>query len=218
MLPAPGEPAPPGTTFFVSTRQQASSSGSNAFGPPSALLPRPPQILSTTDFKAVLGSPGSKAVIESVVRHLKLFGIKDVYHWACVCRQTWEVVSSDAQTWLDLYVSNDPIVTPEVRKRLTLETYCNHSEQINIQRCTLKQSVWMRTCCLLYSKPQLVLLYSGKDPIVLRRLGQPEAASEIVNLGINYHLEDYLDDEEKRFVTEFPQVFQVSVISAGYIQ
>ncbi len=41
---------------------------------------------------------------------------------------------------------------------------------------------------------------------MVRRLGQPEAAAQYIHLGINYHLDSYLDDDEARFSMEFPQV------------
>lgn len=62
---------------------------------------------------------------------------------------------------------------------------------------------------LLHSKPQLVLAIGGKDPIIVRRLGEPEDATVHIHLGMNYHLDSYLDEDDKRFAIEFPQIFQV---------
>lgn len=50
----------------------------------------------------------------------------------------------------------------------------------------------------------------GCDPVIVRRLGQPEQEAVVVNhLGINYHLDSYLDEDMQRFAVEFPQCFQV---------
>ena len=56
----------------------------------------------------------------------------------------------------------------------------------------------------------------GRDPVIIRRLGEPESQSVVVNLGLNYHLDSYLDEDQQRFAAEFPQCFQVcSVVEAG---
>lgn len=70
-------------------------------------------------------------------------------------------------------------------------------------------TAWLRSCTLLYTKPRLVLVMGGRDPVIIRRLGQPEDESVVVNLGLNYHLDSYLDEDMKRFAVEFPQCFQV---------
>jgi hypothetical protein len=49
----------------------------------------------------------------------------------------------------------------------------------------------------------------GKDPVIVRRLGQQEDESAVINLGLNYHLDSYLDEDMQRFAVEFPQCFQV---------
>lgn len=43
----------------------------------------------------------------------------------------------------------------------------------------------------------------------MRRLGESEEDAVQLNLGLNYHLDSYLDEDSKRFAEEFPQVFQV---------
>jgi hypothetical protein len=68
---------------------------------------------------------------------------------------------------------------------------------------------WLRSCTLLYSKPRMVLVMGGKDPVIVRRLGQHEDEAVVTNLGLNYHLDSYLDEDSKRFAAEFPQCFQV---------
>ena len=49
----------------------------------------------------------------------------------------------------------------------------------------------------------------GRDPVIVRRLGQHEDETVVLNLGLNYHLDSYLDEDSKRFAAEFPQCFQV---------
>ena len=51
----------------------------------------------------------------------------------------------------------------------------------------------------------------GRDPVIIRRLGQAEQDAVVVNLGVNYHLDSYLDEDMKRFAVEFPQCFQVGL-------
>jgi hypothetical protein len=79
----------------------------------------------------------------------------------------------------------------------------------------LLHAVWLRSCTLLYSKPRMVLVMGGCDPIITRRLGQPQDESVVINLGLNYHLDSYLDEDSKRFAEEFPQCFQVSPLWKG---
>lgn len=43
----------------------------------------------------------------------------------------------------------------------------------------------------------------------MRRLGEPEGSAVKLKLGLNYHLDSYLDEDSKRFAAEFPQIFQV---------
>lgn len=89
-------------------------------------------------------------------------------------------------------------------KRLTTELlYHTHASS------GLVQSAWLRCCTLIYSKPRLILVFGGRDPIVVRRLGESEDTAEHLNLGLNYHLDSYLDEDSKRFSEEFPQIFQV---------
>jgi hypothetical protein len=78
-----------------------------------------------------------------------------------------------------------------------------------LPRSGLQHSAWLRCCTLLHAKPRLVLLFAGRDPVILRRLGDAEEDAITLNLGLNYHLDSYLDEDSKRFATEFPQVFQV---------
>jgi hypothetical protein len=78
-----------------------------------------------------------------------------------------------------------------------------------LPRSGLQHSAWLRCCTLLYSKPRLVLLFAGRDPVILRRLGDAEDDAITLNLGLNYHLDSYLDEDSRRFAAEFPQVFQV---------
>jgi hypothetical protein len=81
-----------------------------------------------------------------------------------------------------------------------------------LPRSGLQQSAWLRCCTLLYSKPRLVLLFAGRDPVILRRLGDAEEDAITLNLGLNYHLDSYLDEDSRRFAAEFPQVFQVGTV------
>lgn len=137
--------------------------------------------------------------------------IADIYHLARCSKSTWEVLSTDHEFWRDLYLATDPITRAEeqveLRKKLRSPKYYNKL-LVTHQRTGLTQSVWLSTCLLLHRKPRLILVLAGKDPIIVRRLGQRESEAVKFYLSINYHLDNYLDDDEKRFAFEFPQVFQ----------
>lgn len=102
------------------------------------------------------------------------------------------------------------------RKRLLKDSYTQRltTDLLNhtLHRSGLVQSAWLRCCTLLYSKPRLILVFAGRDPIVVRRLGEPEDSAVRSNLGLNYHLDSYLDEDNKRFAEEFPQIFQVTLL------
>jgi hypothetical protein len=78
-----------------------------------------------------------------------------------------------------------------------------------LPRSKLQHSAWLRCSTLLHSKPRLILLFAGRDPVIMRRLGESEDKAITLNLGLNYHLDSYLDEDSRRFAAEFPQVFQV---------
>lgn len=134
--------------------------------------------------------------------------IRDVMNFAVSTKPVWLALSTNVSLWRGLYLTNDPLLSQELRKRMTSEKYCVQTEVITLKRSALVESVWLRACCLLYRKPKLVLVLGGKDPVVVRRLGQPESSAKRVTLGINYHLDSYLDEDEQRFAEEFPNLFQ----------
>uniref|UniRef100_A0A383V5G0 Uncharacterized protein n=1 Tax=Tetradesmus obliquus TaxID=3088 RepID=A0A383V5G0_TETOB len=127
-----------------------------------------------------------------------------------VNKALWGELACDHKLWRGVYLDNDPLVTPEIRKRMLRDFYTRGLPSIthSLPRSGLQHSAWLRCCCLLHSKPRLVLLLAGRDPVVLRRLGESEDDVITLNLGLNYHLDSYLDEDSRRFAAEFPQVFQ----------
>jgi len=106
----------------------------------------------------------------------------------------------------ELCVSKHTKPLPRMPHGTHADAVCSHAV-LPIPVCALV--AWLRSCTLLYTKPRLVLVMGGRDPVIVRRLGQPEDESVVVNLGLNYHLDSYLDEDMKRFAVEFPQCFQV---------
>lgn len=142
-----------------------------------------------------------------VVKLLKP-NIRDLFNLARSCKLTWGILACNADLWREVYLDNDPLITAEIRKRLLRDKYTSHPPLLPVKRTQLQQSVWLRTCTLLYRKPNLLLVLAGKDPVVVRKLGSPESSTQYITLGLNYHLDSCLDEDEKRFAFEFPQVFQ----------
>lgn len=149
-------------------------------------------------------------ILLKLVKHIKP-SIRDVLNLTCSCKALWQALSPAHEVWQQLYLENDPLVSDnsDLKKALSKQSYCDQSHQIALKAVGLSQSVWMRCCALMYHKPRLVLVLAGKDPVIIRRLGQPESEATQLMLGINYHLDSWLDDDEKRFQAEFPQVFKL---------
>lgn len=141
--------------------------------------------------------------------------IRDVFALARSCRDLWDATAAGPpELWQELYVANDPLLheNAPLRKALLHPSYSDHSERLPFRAAPrlAPQGVWCRCCALLYAKPRLVLVLAGRDPVVVRRLGQSDAAASHVTLGINYHLDSYLDDDENRFAAEFPDLYPLT--------
>jgi hypothetical protein len=136
--------------------------GSTSLGTPSLLFQKPDNQVSLPEqpeepegpYEHVLDFLIRRKLLGKVLKDLKPH-IPTLFSLARVCKATWQRLAADADLWRDVYLDNDPLITPQLRKRLVKSTYCDQSACITYKRTGLKQSKWLRCCTFLFHKPKV---------------------------------------------------------------